>query len=279
MKRILIPTDFSENAMNAFTYALHLFGHEDVEYTLLNAYVYPAMNMDLIPTISVTIEKESTDGLDELESLIVDKYKNRYALRTLSEYGGVPIVIDRLSRLESFDFIVMGTKGRSADRELFMGSVSRSVVQNSPVPVFLIPTNATFNGISKIVYTTDLQHNESHILKKTIDFAKVMDAHVTVLHIDPDVSSKNWSIEELKEMAEETGYEKINSQEYVNTNEENAILTFAQANDSDLIVLTTYATSILHKILHRSLTKQMLKDTDIPLLIFNRKEYTNIFLG
>jgi nucleotide-binding universal stress UspA family protein len=279
MTRILVPTDFSENAMNALIYAVQLFGHNNVEYTLLHAYVYPSMNMDIIPTISVTIEQESRDGLDKVEAFIDEKFDKKYTLKKSSEYGGVPVIIDRFSKIEHYDFVVMGTKGRTADRDLFMGSVSRSVVQNSPFPVILIPTDAKFNGISKVLYTTDLMHDESHILQQTIDFSKVMDSHVTVLHIDTDVSTKNWSIEELNELVEETGYEKISSQEFVNTDEENAILNYARANESDLIVLTTYTTSILQRILHRSLTKQMLKDTDIPLLVFNRREYTNIFLG
>ena len=38
MRRILIPTDFSENAMNAIKYGLELFKNEESEFYLVHAY-------------------------------------------------------------------------------------------------------------------------------------------------------------------------------------------------------------------------------------------------
>lgn len=38
MKRILIPTDFSENAWNAISYAMQLFSNQTCEFFLLNTY-------------------------------------------------------------------------------------------------------------------------------------------------------------------------------------------------------------------------------------------------
>ena len=38
MKKILLPTDFSENALNAIHYALHLFKDESCAFFILNTY-------------------------------------------------------------------------------------------------------------------------------------------------------------------------------------------------------------------------------------------------
>ena len=38
MRKILIPTDFSENAMNAITYAIDLFKYEISHFFIMHAY-------------------------------------------------------------------------------------------------------------------------------------------------------------------------------------------------------------------------------------------------
>lgn len=43
MKRILLPTDFSDISVNAIQYALSLFAEETCEFYLLNVYRVPYM--------------------------------------------------------------------------------------------------------------------------------------------------------------------------------------------------------------------------------------------
>lgn len=45
MKRILLPTDFSDNAFNALSYAMQLFEKEKCEFTLLHTYTPVTYNV------------------------------------------------------------------------------------------------------------------------------------------------------------------------------------------------------------------------------------------
>ena len=52
----------------------------------------------------------------------------------------VETILKEAEKLE-VDMIIMGSHGRNAIAELFMGSVSKGVVSQSPYPVLIIPTN------------------------------------------------------------------------------------------------------------------------------------------
>lgn len=48
MKRILLPTDFSENAANAISYAVRLFKDEECIFYLLNTYTPAAYHTGMM---------------------------------------------------------------------------------------------------------------------------------------------------------------------------------------------------------------------------------------
>ena len=60
MKKIILPTDFSESAYNAIRYAIHL--HEDMETTfyLLHTYTPPIFQVEYV------FQSPSRSGLDDL---------------------------------------------------------------------------------------------------------------------------------------------------------------------------------------------------------------------
>lgn len=271
MTKILIPTDFSEDAMNAVKYALELFGDQGVEYTLVHAYVDPTSNIDVLPTAGIGAEKESQQAVAKIGNQIREMYQDKsYSVSERSEYGSLSTALDRIAEDEQFDYVVMGTKGETADRSWFVGSVAKKTVQDSPFPVIIVPTGAKYADISQVVYTTDLEHDEKKELEQVIDFSKARNAKVTLLHVDTDVSSKAWSIYELDEFVENSSYPFITVKEVLTPDPEAGILDFSHENNADLVVLTTGTTTIFQKLLHRSVTTEILMKTDIPLLVFNR---------
>ena len=84
----------------------------------------------------------------------------------------------------------MGTKGESADRGLFMGSITKAIIQHSPCPVLAIPEEASFRPVHKIVYATDLRQDETKVINYLVDFAKMYDATLVILHVDHEKKLK-----------------------------------------------------------------------------------------
>ncbi|MEO8733573.1 MAG: hypothetical protein ABI373_04495, partial [Flavobacteriales bacterium] len=63
MAHILLPTDFSDNALHASSYAAHLFGREDNVYTLMHAYIDMDPALNSWPGMADEIYKASMIGM------------------------------------------------------------------------------------------------------------------------------------------------------------------------------------------------------------------------
>ena len=72
MRKILVPTDFSENAMNALKFATELFKYDISEFYIMHAYqddIYTEkafMNREIIEEIREIISKKSQKQLDNI---------------------------------------------------------------------------------------------------------------------------------------------------------------------------------------------------------------------
>jgi len=278
MKNVILATDFSDNARNSIVYAIEMFGDVGVQYTLLNTFWEPQMNKDILITIRDILEKRSKEGLKNEIEYIKEKFPNKTLnIEETSAHGRLPEVINTLARKKRFEFAIVGTKGKTGS--WYIGSTSKQMVQKSSVPIVVIPENARYKPISKIVYATDLVEDESFLINQLISFAELRDAHITILHVARDTSNSEWSIEELKGIVEKSTYKRVMFEELISKKTEDAIIKYSEENDIDLLAMTTYTTLLLKKLFHRSLTKQMILNSDVPMLIYNRKNYDYVFLG
>jgi len=216
---------------------------------------------------------------DKLKKIIDDnglsEFQHRCFVREGSPEGQILDVIED----NMIHMAVMGTKGATAEKGLFMGSVTKGIIQNAPCPVLAIPEKASFGEISKIVYATDLQSDETSIIGFIIELAKLYDATLVILHVDHDSGNKEWSIEKLKNIVDKTNYSKIAYKEIVMTDISESINNYVKEQNANMLSMTTHTTSLFDKIFHHSLTNELLLHTHIPLLAFNRKKYDTIFLG
>ena len=82
MKKILLPTDFSENSWNAIEYALRFFSKSSCNFYLLHVTLIPnyaAGDVPIIPTEIVlenTLLKQAKKGLKQLQKKIQEKVPN-----------------------------------------------------------------------------------------------------------------------------------------------------------------------------------------------------------
>ena len=63
MKKILLPTDFSDSARKACEYAINLFGDEPVNFVLVNSYIVPASTSEMLISISDVLRQNSIENL------------------------------------------------------------------------------------------------------------------------------------------------------------------------------------------------------------------------
>lgn len=145
MKKILVPTDFSDLATAALRHAGELAAKEGAELIALYADTFdPPVEFTSrdIATVVQSIAKSRELAHEELERCIGQNVPSNVKTQAvIIEDLPVPAIIGYAKR-NNVDLIIMGTHGRTGLGRLLMGSVAERVVAESPVPVEAIRREA-----------------------------------------------------------------------------------------------------------------------------------------
>lgn len=136
-KRILIPTDGSENTKAAITQGLELarvMGSEVTALYVVDQASFVNFPMDAtVVSIYSLLEKEGKDAVD----YVVNEGQKLGVNVTPKVVEGSPAkkIVDEA---ENYDLVVMGTLGRTGISKLLLGSVAERVVRFAPCPVLVV---------------------------------------------------------------------------------------------------------------------------------------------
>lgn len=149
IRHILVPTDFSDPASAALTYARTLaeeFGsHLHIFHVVPEPYVYPwGTEISTLPLADLMAQSEALSNT-RLAELIPPDEAPKGGLTTTTAVG---TPVDRILTYitdSKIDLVVIGTHGRGAVGHLLLGSVAERVVRRSPVPVLTVKGHVEAN--------------------------------------------------------------------------------------------------------------------------------------
>lgn len=142
INKIMVALGFTEYAQGTFNYAASLAQSLDAE--LIIASVINSKDVDAVGTISSMgfevngehyIQGVKAERKKMLEQILERSAYPHESIRVIFRVGHP---IDELLKLivdENVDLIVMGVKGRTDLRQVFVGSVAEKMFRKSPVPV------------------------------------------------------------------------------------------------------------------------------------------------
>lgn len=138
--RIAVPFDNSDLSKKALDIAIMLAKqHERIELDVItvisvptNVVYYGAYNEDRIREAHIASAKEM---MEEVEGKIKELPNKT---RTFVLEGSPSHTIVDFIKQNDSDLVVMGSRGLSGLKELFLGSVSHYVVQKSTCPVYIV---------------------------------------------------------------------------------------------------------------------------------------------
>lgn len=141
INKILVATDFSENANRALDFAVDLAEKLNAFITVLNViqYITPVVAIQggfvLPDNYFSDIKKMHEHEMDN----VVNKLKGRKPNLRISFLvkEGYP-VNEIISMAKDFDIIVIGHKGLSRMHEAFMGTTSERIVHLAKCPVLVV---------------------------------------------------------------------------------------------------------------------------------------------
>ena len=143
VKRILVPTDFSETADKALAYAKDLAPKLGASLHLVHVYRDPYAVAACAPEVYATVPAEvRARALDEVRERLFERLDADEELRLRGSRGIVrglvaPQIVD-YAAMNDIDLIVMGTHGRRGVAHLLLGSVAEHVLRTAECPVLTV---------------------------------------------------------------------------------------------------------------------------------------------
>ncbi|MFD0797929.1 universal stress protein [Maribacter chungangensis] len=264
MKKILLPTDFSQNSENAINYAIQLFEKESCTFFLLHAY-YSAPSSPITKTVM-------QNNLDEAVSSLQKDNKNKsYDFKGILMTDSVVNAINITFINQGIDYVVMGTQGSSALREVFLGSNTLSVIKHiDRCPVLVVPTEYHYQIPKEIMLATDYKHAFVPAeLNPLTAFSKLWNSRISIVHIatqailsDAQLANKTL----LKTALDQTDYGFINLRKQDTL--ANTLLSFKK-EDKDIALFAMMRTKhgFFDTIFREPVIKTMAFQTPIPFLV------------
>ncbi|MDW8848862.1 universal stress protein [Flavobacterium sp. MMLR14_040] len=275
MKKILLPTDFSDAATNAFVHALEFAKIVNAELILLHTFEIPVYDSQFFPenyaTIYSSIEfakfEMFKDEIPKLRAIAAERNLGDIVLKHRLMDGDLLFNLKNAVEEDQIDFVIMGTTGISDWTKFFLGSNTSSVISGVDVPVLCVPVDAKFKKIKTIGFTTRYREKDKKELKKVLKIAKKTNAKVKSLYVKTsnsdvtDVTVKEWEREFAGENIE---FLVLPSDEVKET-----ILDFILYKDIDILTTIKHKRSFFESIFESSFSKKITKEVSVPVLIMH----------
>ncbi|TVZ27564.1 nucleotide-binding universal stress UspA family protein [Gillisia sp. Hel_I_86] len=275
MRKILIPTDFSENALNAIKYGLELFKYELCEIYLIHAYsdeVYNTKGLLVragFEELKLQTFRNSEKELEKLEKEILLFSPNpKHRIITLSKFEILVDAVNDLADKENIDIIIMGTRGKSNDKKLTFGSNTLQVVKYVKCPVLAVPNTFKNGAPSKILFPTDyLLPYKRREIKLLSTMANSFAARIVFLHISK-FEQASYRQQDNKTFLESCVED--NKTEFMNIKGGDLTATInnqIKSNGIDMVVMVNSRHSYLESMLYTSTIDKMGLHLEVPFLI------------
>jgi len=283
LDKILVPTDFSEEANNALAVAVDIAKESGASISLLHVLDVPVVgHYDSLDIMS------SNDGGDdpqmykaymmrlmEVTHEKIAKVKEKYNEVEIVEH----IVFDSLAKhLDSFiakdetDLIVMGSKGASGVEEILVGSNTERVIRSVKAPVLTVKNKVegSFNP-ANIVFASNFMKISEKAIKSLKTIQGLFDAKVHFVKvITPNTfETTPDTMKTMNNFAKEHDFVDYTVNAFNYYSEEEGIRSFAESIDASMIILTTHGRRGLAHILWGSIAEEVANHSVLPVMTFN----------
>ncbi len=267
MKKIVLPTDFSEVSLRAIAYAINLFGLE-AEYYLLHAFHSTQAGASMLVSMNPILEKQANEELNTLETKLMAEHGEGLQLKSYAVAGYPSDSCNKLVQEINADCIVVGTIGASGIKEVIIGSNAASIIQHVHCPVIAVPEEAEIKKPERILYATDYSTVDPKVynpLKSIVELGGAEMVIATVQsHVVPTGVAESPDHSDLDKMFSDVrrSYERIENENVVEGVEQ-----FVEERSFDMLVAVEHKYSFIENLLHRSTSQRMAMHSKVPLLV------------
>ncbi len=261
--KVLLPTDFSENADLAAQFAIDIVKRTNGHLLALHGYDLPYAEHSMTTSLLEEMKLNADNHMAEFKKNILDQ--SGVSHESEVRMGNPIRLIKDFAKTKEIELVVMGTKGASGIEEFLIGSNAASVIQNLDVPVLVIPPKSQVKPLKKIVLASDLDlKKKERPLQRLRNFAKIYGASIEILYLQSDsgigLGNRNFLEEVLHDV--EHNYSVIKAEGDL----DKAILNHCEAKKADVVTAITKRYGFFEGLFHKSTTSKLAYHTHIPML-------------
>lgn len=271
MKKILVPTDFSQEADRALKVAASLAKKNNAEIYLLHMLELPDHHI---------IDGAGTDVPETIffmklahkrfKDITNKSYLKDVTIHETIESYEVLSGVTEAAKKYNIDLIIMGSSGATGLKEMFIGSNTEKIVRTSDVPVLVIKNDIENFNVVNFVYASDFGNDQKKAFKEAVDFAESFDAKLNLVLINTPNHFQTTAAAEKKMNDFISDFELKNySLNIYNDNTiENGILNFSKAINADLIGMSTHGRRGLAHFFNGSISEDLVNHALRPVITF-----------
>jgi nucleotide-binding universal stress UspA family protein len=274
MKKVLLPTDFSENSKNAIHWAMQFYKNEKVTFVLMHSYFSPQSGSSAVVSINEILRKQAIDDLAKCKKDLEEKFNNtNHEIITKEIYGDVLHAVKSLTEELKNVVVVVGAKGMGAVEEIFIGSNTSALVKEADAPVFVIPQNVVFKPFQKLALAVDFKENvDPNVLQPLKEILNNSNAILKAFYVEQE--NGKVSTEQETTIVDYLNKQLNQNTEIIHINDEDSLAgvqNFVHSHNIDSLVTINRKKGFFERLFHKSFSKQMALHTDTPLLVLHDK--------
>lgn len=276
MKKILVPTDFSQQADNALKVAAQLAKKHNSEIFLLHLLDLP---LNLIDPVNEGVggdlpealffmklaHKRFTDTFDRLS-----KHLEGINVHETVEFEEAFDGIMSISKKYDCDIIIMGSNGSEGLQEIFVGSNTEKVVRFSEIPVLVIKNEIPVFKINSFIFVSNLTLGNKKALEDALNFSKLLEVVLNLVYINTPNKFKTTAELDVmfNDFTKDIDLKPSQFHIYNDITVERGIRNIASKMDADLIGIGTHGRKGISHFISGSLAEDLVNHIKKPIVTF-----------
>jgi nucleotide-binding universal stress UspA family protein len=303
-RRILCPTDFSDQSRRALDKAIAIARWYESAVTVLHVFTPVAVEryapdpLGFAPVAMLPVDRDQL--LADLRAFCAAESAPGIVIDPVLREGRVAReILDQADRTKA-DLLVLGTHGRSGFERLALGSVAEKVLRQAKCPVLTVPPGlpdavpAAAGLFKEILCAVDFSDGTEHAVSYALSLAQEADARLTLLHVVSEhfdsaldmaglAAADHMSVGDFRRQREDALQERLASlvPETAQTYCEVLpllthgrpwveILRIAAVQNADLIVMGVRGRSAADLMVFGSTTHHVVREATCPVLTLRR---------
>lgn len=274
MDTIIIATDFSAAASHAAAYAAKLAPSLGAKRLVLY-HSYHSTSMpsgELVPP-TADYQQACKKQLDADKATLSQGLAPGIAIETYANDKALLAGIEELAQETQAGLLVAGVTGKGRLEKFLVGTQTINLARKSSIPTLLVPHQAVFRPIERIVFTSDLEKiMQTTPLSAIRQWVDRLGAKLSIVNVSE--SGKRFNIDSIPEQYDLHELFEALEPDYHFTEESDVakgIMKLVRDLGAGLVISIPKSHGFFESLFRRNVTTALAHHTDVPLLLLREQ--------